>query len=317
MAKKIKKSIPWLVFMILASLIVGAGFASFWPVRVPEVRADVATSTVQPTVEVGNATPTISEVSLNAGNNITLTENTSKSVNCTLTAVDQNGGSDIISATTTIYRSGVASSCADDDNNCYQTITPSATSSSGDYFYATFTENIWFHAEPTDVSAPTYSTEHWECYVVVEDSYAASTSTTNTAETIEMGTLDALIITSSINYQTLAPGATSSASQETTATTTGNAAIDVKLKGTADFTSGANSFDASQQEYATSSVAYGTGTALATTTYATLELESLKPVQHDPIQATATDIIYWRIGIPEGQAPGTYNSTTSAAAVLD
>ena len=307
MAEKIKKSIPWLVFIVLAGLIVGVGLYSFLPPRVPGVKAgDAATSTVLPQVEVANATPSVSvELILPTA----LTENTTTTATCTATITDTDGGSDVAQATATIYRSQGAvidETCTKNYNRCYSTSSLSATSVAGDNYYATFTVDIWFHAEPGE----------WNCYVITEDNQAAvGTSTDSTPP--EMATTSALIVESSINYQTLGPGATSSASQQTQATTTGNAAIDIKLKGTNDFSSNGNSFEADQQEYSTSEVDYGSGTELATTSYATLELASLKPELHNPIQSTATDIVYWRIGIPADQAPGSYVGTTSAAAVLD
>jgi len=242
---------------------------------------------------------------------ITLTENTTTTVYCSSTISDAQGGTDVVSATATIYRSGVGYNCPQDDNNCYPNITPSATSTSGNYFYATFTEDLWFHAEPTDSGV--YSGETWQCYVIAEDS-GGLTATNTDAFPPELNSLEALIITSTIDYGTLAPGATSSVSQQTTVTSTGNIAIDIKLKGTDPFSTNGYSFDASQQEYATSSVDYGAGTKLATTTYATLEVDLVKPEGHP---STSTDIIYWRIAIPADQQLGTYYSTTSAAATPD
>ena len=265
-----------------------------------------------------NNPPVVDEVDLSPSP-ITLTENTTTTVTCTSTISDADGGDKIISATATIYRSGVTSTfaCSANDNNCYQNITPLATSSAGIYFYATFTKDIWFHAEPTDEGAYTtaqgWNGQNWQCYVIAEDDQGA---TGTSSDGVELNTLSALIITGSINYGSLGPGATSSASFITTATTTGNIPIDVKLKGQ-DLVSNSYSFEGDQQEYFLSQVDYGSGTKLATTSYADLELESLKPVQHGPIQAAATDIIYWRIEIPADQEFGTYYGTTSVAAKPD
>jgi hypothetical protein len=300
MAEKIKKSIPWVLILALVGLTCGIGFQ----LGVPKIKAD----TVTPTVTVGNAAPTVSNVNLTP-DPIVLTENTTTTVTCTATLTDTNGGDDITSATATIYRSGVGSSCTADDNNCYKVSSCTLGTPVGDDVDATCTVDIWFHADPTD--SGTYSTETWQCEVTAIDSQGATGSATDSTPP-ELNTLNAIIVTASINYGTLLPGATSSVSEITTATTTGNAAVDVQLSGT-DMVSGADSIPVSQQEYATSSVAYGSGTDLTSTPTA-LELESLKPTTHPSDQA---DDIYWRIGIPDGQPAGTYTGTTTVDAIAD
>ncbi len=263
-----------------------------------------------------NDPPVVEAVSLTPSP-ITLTDNTTTTVTCTSTISDSGGGDTIVSATATIYRSGVTESCSADDNNCYPNITPFASSTSGNNFYATFTQDLWFHAEPTDGTAPNYSGEWWECYVIAEDSGALTDTATGSAE---LNSLSALIITTSINYGSLAPGASTTVSVTTTATTTGNIAIDVKIRGT-DLATSTFTIPGQQQKYATSIVAWSDGAAIvmATTSqsYKTLELESLKPVQNNPIQATATDNIFWGILIPAGQDLATYFGTTTVAATQD
>ncbi len=311
MSERIKKSMPWAMFMILVALVIGISFFSWGSPKLPGAEA-ATTSTFTPQVTVGNSAPSISSVEL-APSPIIINENGTTTATCTLVAVDQNGGNTITSSTATVYRSGVGNTCSSDNNNCYPNATLSATSSSGNTYYATWTVDVWFHSEPTDGSAPTYSGEWWECYVVLEDDQASSTSATNSAQTIELNTVAALTIVSGIDYGSLAPGATSSYSATSTATTSGNVALDVRLSGE-DMTYGAENIPVAQQEYSlTSTFGYGSGTDLSGSL---TELEIVLP-KPDTSPSTSTDDIYWRIGIPGGQAPGTYNGTTTVAAKID
>jgi hypothetical protein len=259
-----------------------------------------------------NQPPTVSNVSLNGGNAINLTENTTTTVSCTATLSDPNGGADITSATATIYRSGVGPSCTPDDNNCYQIASSSCIlgTVAGNDRPATCTADIWFHADPTDVGP--YSAETWMCTITAIDS-GGLTGSSSTATGVEMNTLLALDVTLQINYGTMLPGDTiDPLSITSTVTTTGNAAIDVQLSGT-DMTSGANSISVSQQRYATSTVAYSSGYTL-TTTPTLLELTTGKPTAHPSNQAQN---IYWGIQIPLGTPMGSYSGQITFTAVAD
>ena len=263
-----------------------------------------------------NNPPAVDSVNLTP-DPINLSENTTTTVTCAATVSDADGGNTITSATATVYRSGVGYSCAANDNNCYPNITPSATSTSGNYFYATFTVDLWFHAEPTDegdyATAQGWNTQTWQCYVIAKDNQGATATGTDSTPP-DLNTLLALTVTPTIDYGTLAGGATSSASEIITVTTTGNVPIDVELSGTdMTSTSTTSTIPVGQQEYALSSVEYGSGTDLSGTP-APLELESVKPTTHPSDQS---DDIYWRIGIPSGQDPGTYTGTTTVDAIAD
>jgi hypothetical protein len=272
----------------------------------PRVLADVATSTVQ----VANVAPIVSSVVLNGGSDINLTENTATSVLCTGVITDNNGGSDIVSATATIYRTSLGSTCTADDNNCYRNISCTLSAPDGNNRYATCTAAIWFHAEPTDTGSP-WAGDTWSCTIVAQDASNA-TGSANSAG-VELNTLIALDFTPSIDYGTYAPGSgDASTVHVTTATTTGNAAIDVQLSGT-DMTSGANTISVSQQRYATSTVAYSSGYTL-TTIPTLLELDTTKPTTHPSNQAQN---IYWGIHIPAGTPVGTYTGQVTAVAVAD
>jgi hypothetical protein len=271
------------------------------------------TYTVCPTLTTSalNNPPTVSNVSLNGGNNITLTENATTLVTATATVSDADGYSDITQVIGRIFRLGVGENCTLDDNNCYE-VTCSTSSCSGTDCQADCNFNVWFHADPTDIGSP-WETEHWVAQIKVVDSQNASSSATNTTQTIEMNSLVALDVTLEINYGTMYPGETiDPLSIVSTVTTTGNVAIDVELSGT-DLSSDGNTISVSQQHYATSSVAFSSGYALSTTPTA-LELSTGKPTSHPSDQFQN---IYWGIQIPSGTSMGSYLGQITFTAISD
>ena len=280
-------------------------------VFVPEAQADIANTSVT----VSNVAPTVSGVSLNAGSNITLTENTTTTVTCVGTLTDNNGGADITSASSTIYRSGVGSSCLADDNNCYPIASANCTlgTVAGNDRPATCTADIWFHADPTD--SGTYLAETWMCEITAIDA-GGLTGASSTPTGVEMNTLLALDVTPTIGYGTLTPGETiDPLDRLAVATTTGNAAIDANISGT-NMTYGANTIDIGQQRYATSSVNWASTTVnyVATTTATLLEFVTGKPTAHPSNQAQNT---YWGIAVPSGQPVGDYTGENTYTVVAD
>jgi hypothetical protein len=279
----------------------------------PPTVSNVSLNAGNPINLTGNQPPTVSNVSLNAGNPINLTENTTTLVTVTGTVSDPNGYHDITSVICRIYRSGVsgAENCTLDDNNCYE-VTGVTSSCAGNDCQVTCNFNVWFHADPTDAGSP-WASEYWVAWIKAIDSQGASSSATNTTQTVDVNTLLALDVTSQINYGTMLPGDTiDPLSVTSTVTTTGNAAIDVQLSGT-DMTSGANTISVSQQRYATSTVAYSSGYTL-TTTPTLLELDTTKPTTHPSDQAQN---IYWGIQIPPGTPVGSYSGQITFTAVAD
>ena len=260
-----------------------------------------------------NVAPEVGTVTLNGGSSIPLTENGTTTVQATATISDTNGISDISTTTGKLYRSGVGSSCSNDDNNCYSdstcaTTTPCAATSCT----AICNYDVWFHADPTD-SGSSWESEYWDAWIKVIDSADASSTATSSGE--EVNTLHALDISASINYDSLNPGADSGTlSQTTTVTDTGNAAVDIYLYGD-DMESALSSIAVSQQEYATgSSISYGSGTDLTNSSSTAVELDLSKPTSHP---STSTDDIYWGLGIPSVQEAGSYTGTTTFEAKLD
>ncbi len=271
--------------------------------------ADTATTSV----DVGNATPTVSSVVLNTGSLIQLTENATTTISCTATITDENGGSDVSSATSTIHRSGVATTCSADDNNCYQITSGNCVldAPAGNDRGVTCSADIWFHADPTD--AGTYNGDTWACKVTGTDSQSASGSNTDGTPP-EMETLSALNADSSISYGTLGAGQTMDPiTATTTVTTTGNATIDVNVSGTT-MTGTGDPIAIAQQKYATSSVAYASATALSGTP-TSIELESAKPTDNSP--SNQSDDVLWGLAVPGGQTVGSYGGVNTFTAVAD
>ena len=258
-----------------------------------------------------NQPPTISNVSLNGGNNINLTENTTTLVTATGTISDPDGYSDITQVIGRIFRSGVGENCTLNDNNCYE-VSCSTSSCFGTDCQATCNFNVWFHADPTDIGSP-WETEYWVAWIKAVDSQNASSSATNITQTVDLNSLEALEVTSEINYGTMYPGEViDPLNIVSTVTTTGNVAIDVEISGT-DMSSDGNTISVSQQHYATSSVAFSSGYALSSTPTA-LELSTGKPTSHPSDQFQN---IYWGIQIPSGTSMGSYLGQITFTAISD
>lgn len=258
-----------------------------------------------------NATPVVSAVTVNGSSAITLTENTSTSISFAGTVTDTDGFADIAYATGTLYRSGVGTACAADQNNCYRLVSSSCPLSScgGNSCTATCSVPVQFFAEPTDAGA--YVAETWQASITGVDQAGASGSATS-ASGVELNTLLALNVTASISYGSVSPGGTTGATnQTTTVTNTGNGAIDVNLSGT-NLTSGSNTIAVGNQKYATSTFTYSSCTvctALSTTPTQYI-LNVIKPTSATP----STKDVFW--GLSVGTNPsGSYTGTNTFTAV--
>jgi len=306
------------IFIICLSLITALTFliefsSNFF--KTLPVMADTATTTL----EVGNSAPTVSGVNLNSGSNIGLIENFATTVVATCTVSDNNGYGNISSIIARAYRSGATSSeaCTIDANNCYQQTSCATSSCAGADCVATCQFDIWFIAEPTDAGSG-WSGEHWAAWIKAIDASNASSSATNSAQTIEMNTLTAFDVDDAIGYGSLSPGQTNDPLNKTVhATTTGNEAIDSNISGTdmcTDYpTCAAYSVAIAYQHYATSGVAYASGTA-ASSTPTLLEFTTGKPTATTSNQAQN---ILWGISVPGTQAIGTYTGVNTFSVLSD
>jgi len=265
-----------------------------------------------------NTAPTVDSVSLNSGNNIILTESTTTLVSATGTVSDANGYADISSVQGKLYRSGVGSDCSTNNSNCYEDTSCATSSCSGNVCDYSCDFNVYFYAEPTDdgkyASSSGWTSQHWEAWVKVIDSASASSTATNSAETVNVNTLTALDVDSSITYDALDPNTNmANLTKATNATNTGNVPIDIQLKGD-DMTYEANSIAVSNQRYSTTTNdAWANGIQL-TSSYVHFEVDLPKPTQ-SPSNSTTT--IYWGWQVPTGKPSGTYTGTNYFNAVED
>ncbi len=255
-----------------------------------------------------NVLPIASNVSIDSGaGSVTLTENTTQNIECAATVADNNGYSDIESVTMKIYRNGVGESAPDDNDNHYTLVWPSScvrSNESGSIADFTCTFSVYFYAEPTDTGS-IYEAENWVCRAVPSDGQGAGTADT---DTIEMGILQALNVSSPIDYGSLIPNSNSTGTQAVTITNTGNTAIDFSVSGGALSCDIRGSIPNGNQEYSLSSFNYGEGIDLSGSAV-NVNADLPKP---DSDNSTITDLLYWQVGVPgaiEGSCTGTNTFT--------
>ncbi len=265
------------------------------------------------TAAAANQPPVVSAVTLNGGSPITVTENTSTTINLTGTITDPDGFADISSATGTIYRSGAGSGCTSDDNSCYKISSCSLSGCSGNSCTATCSANLWYHADPTD--AGPFSGQSWQGNITGTDA-AGATHVSSTASGVQLNTLLAVIVTSAINYGSVGPGEnTGAVTQTAIVINTGNSAIDIDLSGT-NMVLGGNAITVGNQKYATSTFSYSScAVCTALTTIDTAyELDLAKPTA---TSTAITDDVFWGLAVPGGSASGVYNGTSTFTAIAD
>ena len=314
----------WIILgiLLLSSLFFGLIVLNFFHIQ--SARAGIFTASV----DIGNAAPTISNLSFNNGNNIILNEGTFKWATSTLTASDSNGCNTITAVTAKAYHASSTSAgtdCTQNDNNCYiggcvatttgNTCTGGAdTSAEYDCGF-----KFWYIADATD--ALTYAPDIWLVAATTTDSGSLSGTATNTGQNIEVASLNAMASPGNISHGSLSAGAnTGLNNQSVYATTTGNTAIDTTVTGArylcSDWpTCAANTFDVWNQKYDTSNVTYSSlANTLTSTTTPRLELTNVKPTSTTSPEVNA---IYWGLNIPGGTPTGNYQSTTTLSAVSD
>jgi hypothetical protein len=267
---------------------------------------------------VGNSAPTVSSVNISPSP-ITLTENGTTTVTVTATITDDNGCDDVFtsgSISAVLYRSGVsgAGSCSANANNCYRGITltdvgGTCTGGADTQGDASGTVEVWYIAEATDASS-TFSGETWQAEVVAADAANATSSATD-ASPPELNTLLAISVTSSINYGSVNPNATSS-TQTVTITNTGNFnSTDANFSGV-DLESGGDSIVVTSQRYSTTTLEawdYMDFTLDGTPTRRELNIS-----KGTATGTPSTQNNYWAIQVPNGTPAGTYNGTTTIEA---
>lgn len=266
------------------------------------------------TLASGNSAPTVSAVSLNNGNPITLTVNATTSVNITFTVTDTDGCADVFTngnVTSTAFRSGAGSSCAPNNLSCYTVSTSTHNCSGGSSANATSTFQIYYFAQATDASS-SFPSENWQAFVLARDAANATGSVTSAG--VELNTLLGIDVTSTtIGYGTIGPGANTGPTNQTSSVkNAGNASTTLNLSGTA-LTLASNSIATSSQHYATSSFTFGGSEELLSGTPTIVSGFLLT----SPTSTNAvSSLIFWGIEVPAGKATGTYSGTNTFTAVF-
>jgi len=172
---------------------------------------------------------------------------------------------------------------------------------------------VYFFAESTDAGS-TYESDNWTCVMIPNDGVGDGASD---SDDIEMNSLLAIGVTSSINYGSLDQGGNTTGDIVAQVTNTGNTPIDMDLSGSnmcTDYpTCNSNSIAASEQEYSMSSFSYGSGSVLGTTS-ARIQTNLLKPTTSPSNSSLST---YWALGVPSSQKGGSYLGENIFTAVLD
>lgn len=270
---------------------------------------------------VTNYAPSVSAVSLNGGNALTLTANATTSFSINYSVTDPNGCSNIASVTSTAFRTGVAGACATanpatDNRNCYLSVVNSTSSCAGTNYNETDTVALYYFADSTGITTSSYPTQHWEAYATVLSNSGLTASATSS--NVDVNVLSAINVTgatsSVINYGALSQNAnTGSVNQTTTVQNAGNSSTTLQIYASQVLTSGTSTIPAAYQHYATSSFTFG-GNEQQLTTSTNPAFVPGFVLTVPTSTASVQKLTYWGAGTPAGQAGGSYQGTTMFAA---
>ncbi len=227
-----------------------------------------------------------------------------------------------------------------DPNNCYTSSVPtttwalsctaSSTSCTADgvddtiLFNCTFP--LWFVADPTnDVNSP-FDGDHWVAAIAGIDDDSATGTQSIGSSPVPLNSLSVFDLQQAeIPYGELEPGQDmSTLSASTTILSLGNTGLDQNLTGESMCgtfavgspcpSSASSTIPENRQEFATSSIAYGTGTDLSSTTPQELELNIPKSTSTTTPESRP---IYWGIGVPiDITLAGAYTGLNSFSLVV-
>lgn len=300
---------------------------------------------VAPTVPVGT-------VSINGGSDISLTVDSGETTGFTLDfeTSDANScenalaGDEMVGYEVSLFRDSIGTSTCDgttgsyNPNNCYPSslatttwnlsCTASSTSCGGPTdatvsWSCTFP--LWFVAQPTDSTSP-YDPDVWVAAISgVDDNAATGTKVlgSNTVELLSFPAID--LLTAEIPYGALEPGDnTGTLNATTTVQSVGNTGLNENIEGEAMCTtfavgnecanSATSTIPDFKQEFATSSVAYGSGTGMSSTTPQMLEIKVPKTTS---TSTPNSGITYWGIEVPVSiTLAGAYTGLNTFYAVI-
>lgn len=259
-----------------------------------------------------NSLPSATDTIINNGDlTINLTESTTTVVQCATNAVDADGYTDIAGVNAVLFRTSQGASGTANDNHRYiSACTPGSGSGNIRAFTCNF--SVWFHADPTDIGSA-YASDDWTCQVSPYDSAGVGDLGT---DTIEMGSLVGIDISSTINYGNLDGGDnTGSTNKTSTIANAGNVPIDIEVSGVdmcTDFpTCSGGVISMNRQQYSTTAFTYGTGNLLSGTP-AFVALNIAKATAN-PSNQSGT--LYWGLAIPTGAQQGAYSGANTMTAI--
>jgi hypothetical protein len=170
-------------------------------------------------VAIGNAAPVVGAIT--TSDDISIPTCGNVTVWCNATITDANGGNDIKTVNATLWDPASTTEGVADDNSTHYTNTNcTLNGGSGSTVNANCSFALQYYANATD----------WTCNIYANDTSGNVDNNTKTDVTIN--TLKALGVESTINFGSLAPGATSSDDVNNTVTNCGNVPIDLNLSGT-------------------------------------------------------------------------------------
>ena len=264
-----------------------------------------------PQIVVGNAPPSVSNVLLNGGNDITLIVNSTSTIQATATVSDPNGYTDIATVTAKFYRTSLGQSCTLDNNNCYNIPTCSLSSCSGTSCTATCSADIWYFAEPTDSGTP-WTGDSWTAWMQATDHSNATGTATSTGVNMLSLLGFGFLSTPTIGYGSFNPGGSfSTLTASTVIAEVGNVSANATLYGT-NMTNATKTIAVGNQHYATSAVAYTSGTSLLASP-GTTTLIAMRKTTSSSTPASST--IFWGISIPNPQPSGNFSGVNTFIAV--
>ena len=284
-----------------------------------------ATQGTNSSFTINNIAPTVTNVTLNGGNDINLEEATTKAVSVTATVTDTNGcsTSEITNVYAYVYRSGITyNTCSaaptSNPNNCYKGIacTQDAGSCNAGTGAATYTctVNLQYYADPTDLNTQ-FPAQNWLASIqAIDDDGEDPVAHITTG--VEVNSLVAFSVQDEINYGSLGVGEASDPLKTLVTTATGNVGLDQEHSGAANMCtdyptcSGGTPIPVANQKYALSATTYALATALSTSAVE-VELNIAKVTSATPTTGTT----YWGISIPSGTVAGTYNGANTITAV--
>ncbi len=271
--------------------------------------------------------PILTGMSINGGGVIRLTPGTTTPIYATGTVSDFNGYQDIVSATTTFYRSTSSAACLPDTNNCYIATSASSTYSaiasttcsftlcSGNSCTLSCVAHMYYNADPTDMG--TFEGQEWLAFVEVED--AGNGYDFETTPGVILETLRYIDVSNGIDYGELTPDTnTGSYNASTTIINLGNENLDINIESTDLLGLSGSSIPAFRQKFSTSTFDYDTCglacTALSSSSLVSAPLDLPKPLLPAPF---ISDDLYWGIYVPFGTGASAHQGVNTLYPVAE